>query len=107
MIEVMSELGDVVMSQMVDTIPAWVTDPAVVNEWHKQDMLQATASIFAALAGGVSDEYVRSSIVEIQAMPCAVQYDAFMVLYAQTINGHPHGMAADVLDELFSAWDQV
>lgn len=77
-----------------------------LNEWQKQEVLRSVASHFAK-AGGITDEYVRASICEIQQMASQEQYDAFDLLYTQAINGHPHGLAADVLQEIFCAWDQV
>lgn len=83
-----------------------VVDQSVLREFQKQSLLAEVARGFAARRGIVTDDYVRSTIDEIKAMPHEVQYDAFELLDVQTQNGHAHGIAADVRKEISKAWDE-
>jgi hypothetical protein len=94
-----------IAERLAHTVPDWLHTASMRDEWHKQDVLAATASYYAEV-GGITDEYVRQSIGEIQQMPHAYQYDAFEVLYTQVINGHDRGMMASVLDEVNRAQDK-
>jgi hypothetical protein len=95
----------VVRGGMMDEIRVEAVDQGVAMEFYKQSVLADVARAFAAHCSIVTDAYVRSMIDEIKLMPHELQYDAFELLDVQTQNGHAHGIAADVRQEIFAAWD--
>lgn len=87
----------------MNNVPSWLKDPAAREEWQKTNLLGLVARSFAAHPGCVTDEYVRCAIKEIKQMPLEDQYDGFELLETEVINGHKHGMVADVYQEISRA----
>jgi hypothetical protein len=95
------------MIRVVSAIPAWLTDEGMIEEWRKQDKLQAVARSYAT-GGMITDCDVRQVLNTIQLYPSlAAQDDALELLEVMVINGHPHRMAADVLKELRAAQNEL